>query len=78
MFSVLQQPPIVVEVLKQPEPARDISIDYVLTMFATAGVILLVAAVGGLIAGAIFIGIRRLRDASTPHTTDTSHVKLGI
>ncbi len=78
MFSVLQQPPpIVVEVLEQPEPARDISIDYILTMFATAGIVLLVAAVGGLIAGAIFIGIRRLRDASAP-SSDTSHVRLRI
>lgn len=80
MFSVLQQPPpIVVEVLKSPPPpARDISIDYILTMFATAGVLLLVAAVGGLVAGAIFIGIRRLRDASAPPTADSSHVKLRI
>ena len=72
-----QPPPIVVEVIKQPEPARDISIDYIITMFATAGVVLLVAAVGGLMAGAIFIGLRRLRDASAP-PTDTSHVKLRI
>jgi hypothetical protein len=77
MFSI-QQTPFVVEVMKQPEPARDISIDYILTMFATAGVILLVAAVGGLIAGAIFIGLRRLRDASAPATSESSHVKLGI
>jgi hypothetical protein len=74
----LQPPPIVVDVIKQPEPARDISIDYILTMFATAGIVLLVAAIGGLIAGAIFIGIRRLRDASTPPATDSSHVKLRI
>jgi len=74
---LLQQPPIVVQVLEQPEPARDISIDYIITMFATAGVVLLVAALGGLIAGAVFIGIRRLRDASAP-STDTSHVRLRI
>jgi hypothetical protein len=73
----LQQPPIVVEVLKQPEPARDISIDFILAMFATAGVILLIAAIGGLIAGALFIAIRRLRDAATP-PTDSSHVRLRI
>jgi hypothetical protein len=73
-----QQPPIVVEVIKQPEPARDISIDYILTMFATAGVVLLAAAIGGLIAGAIFIALRRLRDASAPASTDSSHVKLRI
>jgi len=73
----LQLPPIVVEVIKQPEAARDISIDYILTMFATAGVILLAAAAGGLIAGAIFIGIRRMRDAATS-PTDSSHVRLRI
>ena len=74
---LLQQPPIVVHVLEQPEPARDISIDYIITMFASAGVVLLIAAIGGLIAGAVFIGIRRLRDASAP-STDTSHVRLRI
>jgi hypothetical protein len=75
---LLQQAPIIVEVLKQPEPARDISIDYIITMFATVGVVLLVAAVGGLIAGAIFIGFRRLRDASAPSTNETEHVRLRI
>jgi hypothetical protein len=75
---VLQPPPVIVEVMKQPTPARDISIDYILTMFATAGVVLLVAAVGGLIAGAIFIGLRRMRDASAPATGESSHVRLRI
>jgi hypothetical protein len=79
VLSLLQPPPpVIVDVIKQPEPARDISIDYVLTMFATAGVVLLVAAIGGLIAGAIFIALRRLRDASAPASTDSSHVKLRI
>ena len=74
---LLQQAPFVVDVLKQPEPARDISIDVVLGMFTMAGVVLLAAAVGGLLAGAIFVGLRRLRDASAP-TTDTEHVRLRI
>jgi hypothetical protein len=77
VFSLFQQAPIVVDVIKQPEPARDISIDYIITMFATAGVVLLVAAIGGLIAGAIFIALRRLRDASAP-PTESSHVRLRI
>jgi hypothetical protein len=47
-------------------------------MFATAGVVLLVAAIGGLIAGGIFIALRRLQDASAPSTTESSHVKLRI
>lgn len=73
----LQQEPIVVDVIKQPTPARDISIDVVLGMFQMAGVVLLAAAIGGLIAGLIFIGVRRLRDASTP-PADTEHIKLRI
>ena len=74
----LQQQPIVVEVLKQPQPTRDISIDYIITMFQTAGVFLLIAAVGGLIVGAIFVGIRRLREGSAHHPSDSEHVRLRI
>lgn len=77
-MTLLQQAPIVVDVIKQPQPARDISVEYILTMFATAGVVLLIAAVGGLIAGAIFIGIRRLRDLNAPPTNETEHVRLRI
>lgn len=73
----IQQEPILVEVVKQPAAAPDISVEVVLGMFALAGVFLLVAALGGIVAGAIFIGIRRLRDASTP-PTDTEHVRLRI
>lgn len=73
----IQQEPIVVEVLKQPAAAPDISVDVVLGMFELAGVALLLAALGGIVAGAIFIGLRRLRDASTP-STDTEHVRLRI
>jgi hypothetical protein len=72
-----QPPPIVVDVIKQPPPSKDISIDVVLGMFQMAGVVLLAAAVGGLIVGLIFIAIRRFRDASTP-PTDSDHVRLRI
>ena len=73
------QEPIVVDVLKQPPAAHDISIDYIITMFASAGVFLLIAALGGILAGAIFIGIRRVRDASDRSPgPDSSHVKLRI
>ena len=76
---VLQEAPIIVDVVKQPPAAHDISIDYILTMFASAGVVLLIAALGGLIVGAIFIAIRRAQDASAPATNpDSSHVKLKI
>lgn len=73
----LQQEPIVVDVLTQPPPARDISIDVVLGMFALTGVALLMAAIGGLLVGAAFIAIRRFRDASAP-PADSSHVRLRI
>jgi hypothetical protein len=73
----LQQEPIVVEVIKQPTPARDISVDVILGMFQMAGVLLLAAAIGGVIAGLVFIGVRRLRDASSP-PTDSEHVRLRI
>jgi len=74
---LVQQGPIVVEILRQPEAARDISVDVVLGMFAMAGVFLLVAALGGLVAGAILVGIRRFRD-SFRSSTDTGHVRLRI
>ena len=74
---LFQQEPIVVDVIKQPPPAKDISIDVILGMFQMAGVVLLAAAVGGLIVGLIFIAIRRFRDASAP-SSDSDHVKLRI
>ena len=79
MWSFLQQQPIVVDVAKQPTPTQDISIDYVITMFQTAGVFLLMAAVGGLIVGAIFVAFKRYReDSAPPATNETDHVKLRI
>jgi hypothetical protein len=78
----LQQDPIVVDVTKevttQPPAAHDISIDYIITMFASAGVFLTIAAAGGLLVGAIFIAIRRMQERSAPPTTDSSHVRLRI
>ena len=75
---VLQENPIVVDVVKQPPAAHDISIDYILTMFASAGVFLLVAALGGIVVGLIFVGIRRMQEKSAPAEPDSSHVKLRI
>ena len=74
----LQDQPVVVDVIKQPPVAHDISIDYILTMFASAGVFLLVAALGGIVVGLIFVGIRRMQERSEPPEPDSSHVKLRI
>ena len=72
-----QQDPIVVDVIKQPTPARDISVDVILGMFQMAGVLLLAAAIGGVLVGLAFIGFRRFRDASAP-PTGSDHVRLRI
>ena len=66
MLLFLQQNPIVVEVIKQPEAAPDISIQYVLGMFMMAGVVIAAAGVGGLIVGGLFVLYRRYREASEP------------
>ncbi len=73
----IQQEPIVVELLKQPEVARDISADVVVGMFSLAGVMLLAAALGGLVVGAIFVGIRRYRESSAP-PTDANNLRLRL
>jgi hypothetical protein len=74
----LQQNPVVVEVIRQPEPTRDISIDVVLGMFAMAGVLLAVAAIGSaIVAGGILL-YKRWRDASAPQHGQHSHTTLRI
>jgi hypothetical protein len=73
----LQQNPVVVEVVRQPEPTRDISIDVVLGMFAMAGVLLAVAAIGSAIVAASILLYKRWRDASSPHRQH-SHTTLRI
>ena len=79
MILFLQQNPIVVDLAKQPEPSRDISLDVVVGMFAMAGVVLLVAAIGsGLVAGGMLL-YKRWRDASAPPTQSPhSHTSLRI
>ena len=79
MNVLLAQQPIVVDLARQPEPTRDISIEVVLSMFAVAGIFLLVAAVGcALVAGATIL-YKRWRDGSAPTTeTQHSHTRLQI
>ncbi|MBM3820731.1 MAG: hypothetical protein FJW14_17190 [Acidimicrobiia bacterium] len=77
---LLQDKPFVVEIIRQPEVTRDVSVDAVLGMFALAGIAMLFAAIGGLIVGGIFVYIRRLQDSSAANadTPATSHVRLQI
>jgi hypothetical protein len=80
VFAFLQEKPIVVDVMRQPDVTRDVSVDAVLGMFALAGVFILFAAIGGLVVGGIYVWIRRKQDASAPSADApvTSHVKLQI
>lgn len=74
----LQQDPIVVEVLKQPPVAREITMgDVVLGAMGMVGIIMAVAAATGLLVGAVVIVIKRRRDAVAP-PTDPGHAKLRI
>ena len=75
---LLQQNPIVVEVLKQPPVAREITMgDVVLGAMGMVGIIMAIAAGTGILIGAVVIYIKRRRDAVAP-PTDPGHAKLRI
>lgn len=77
LFSLVQNP-IIVDVAKQPDPTGDISIDFVVGMFAMAGVLLAIAAVGCLIVAGAVILIKRRRAAADDSNEMTSHTRLKI
>jgi hypothetical protein len=56
--------PIVVDITGQPEAARDISIDTVLSIFALAGAFLVAALVVALLGGGTFLIYRRMHAAA--------------
>jgi len=74
----LVQNPIIVDVGRQPDPTGDISIDFVVGMFAMAGVLLAVAAVGCLIVAGLVIFFKRRRSAMTDSDEMSSHTRLKI
>ena len=74
----LVQNPIIVDVGKQPDPTGDISIDFVVGMFAMAGVLLAVAAVGCLIVAGVVVFIKRRQAANDDSGEMTSHTRLKI
>jgi hypothetical protein len=74
----LQRPPIVVDVVKQPPVAEEITMaDVIVGAFGLTGVIMLSALVAGAIVGAIFIWINRVRDAAAP-PADREHSRLRM
>lgn len=74
---LLQQNPIIVDVGRQPDPTSDISIDFVIGMFAMAGVLLLIAALGSLVVAGIVWWVKR-RQSSNGDDGSTSHTRLKI
>jgi len=75
---LLQQNPIIVDVGQAPDAAGDISIDFVIGMFAMAGVLLLVAVVGCLIVAGSVILYKRRQSRSNSSGGSTSHTTLRI
>ena len=78
MLTWLQQNPIVVDLGTQPPPARDISIDTVLGIFALAGAFLAAAAVGSVLVAGGMLLYKRRRDASNPDGMGPTHTQLGL
>ena len=79
MSFFLAQKPIVVDLTKEAPQSRDISIEVVLSMFAVAGIFLLVALIGCLlVAGGMFL-YKRWRDSSSPPSEPQhTHIRLRI
>jgi hypothetical protein len=79
MIRFLLQQPVIVDLAKQPRPDKDISIDVILGMFAMAGALLLVAAIGSGMVAAGMLLYKRWRDASAPaNQSPHSHTSLRI
>jgi hypothetical protein len=80
MISLLSlvQNPIIVDVGKQPDPTDDISLNFVVGMFAMAGVLLAVAAVGCLIVAGVVVLIKRRQSNNDDGSEMTSHTRLTI
>jgi hypothetical protein len=76
LLRLQQDKPIIVDVGKQPDPTPDISLDFVVGMFAMAGVFLLVALVGSLIVAGVILFMKRRQQRLSPD--DPGHTTLRI
>jgi hypothetical protein len=78
MGFFLQQDPIVFEVASPPPVTPEITYPQViLGAIGAAGIIMVIAALAGLLAGAVIIYVKKRHEAAAP-STDTGHVRLGI
>ena len=76
LLTLLQQKPIIVDVTKQPTPTHDITFDFLVGMFAMAGLFLLAALIGSAIVAAGIIIYKRRHTSSDPGQQD--HTSLRI
>jgi hypothetical protein len=73
---VLQDKPIIVDVVKQPPITPEIGMaDVVLSAVGLTGAIMVAAAIAGLLVGGGFIWFRRRQDAAAG-PTDPGHARL--
>jgi hypothetical protein len=75
LLTLLQQKPIIVDVGKQPTPTRDITFDFLLGMFAMAGLFLLVALIGSAL---VAVGIILYKRRSSTDAGQQDHTTLRI
>jgi uncharacterized protein involved in exopolysaccharide biosynthesis len=72
------QDPIVIDVIRQPPVTPEITYPQVIvSAFSAAGLIMLVAALVGLLTGAVIIFLKRRLEASGA-STESEHVRLRI
>jgi hypothetical protein len=76
LLRLLQEKPIIVDVGKPPDPTPDISLDFVVGMFAMAGIFLLVALVGSLIVAGVILFMKRRQQRVSPD--DPGHTTLRL
>jgi hypothetical protein len=78
VLFLLQQKPIVVEVLKQPPVTPEITMgEVILSAVGLLGVTMLAAILAGLLVGAVIVYRKRQADALAG-PTDPGHAKLRI
>jgi hypothetical protein len=76
LLMLLQQKPIIVDVSKQPAPTHDITLDFLVGMFAMAGLFLLAALIGSVLVAVGIIFYKRRR--SSTDTGQQDHPTLRI
>ena len=76
LLGLLQDKPIIVDVGRPHDPTPDISLDFVVGMFAMAGVFLLVALVGSLVVAGVILFMKRRQQRLAPD--DPGHTTLRI